>query len=209
MTHAPVYVLRHGQTEWNVAGRLQGHGDSPLTRHGRVQARHMGVALAACLESGVVDLVTSPLGRALQTAEIVMCALQHLTVEWRTDERLREIGVGEWQGRTQEDVTGHERPDLAGRESDWFLEAPGSESLAAFAARVGSFLADQPLRRPLVLVCHGQTGMMLRGLHCGLTPSEALRLDQPQNAFYRLAGRREDRIDARPRTEAITNDAHS
>ncbi|QIE57926.1 histidine phosphatase family protein [Pikeienuella piscinae] len=188
-----MYVLRHGQTEWNVEGRLQGHRDSPLTPHGREQARRMGVALAARLASGGVDVAVSPLGRALQTAEIVIGQLNGLAVTWRTDPRLREIGVGQWEGLTFSEVVARGVQFPPDRDDDWFLDAPGAETLEGVVDRIGAFLA-QKLDRPLVVVCHGQTGMLLRGLYMGLSPHEALGLDQPQDAFYQLTQDTEERI---------------
>jgi len=194
MNEKPIFVLRHGQTEWNSQGRLQGHADSPLTAHGRLQARLMGATLASLLDASETDVVVSPLGRALQTAEIVMSQLKDTHLAWRTDERLREIGVGQWQGLTRTQVAATGKQFSSDRDEDWFLDAPEAETLHDFTARIASFLKSHSFEKPLVVVCHGQTGMILRGLYLGLAPRKALALDQPQDAFYRLAGGTEERI---------------
>ena len=68
MSHAPIFVLRHGETVWNTELRLQGSRDSPLTARGRTQALRMGTALRQALaieghDPATLDLVASPLGR--------------------------------------------------------------------------------------------------------------------------------------------------
>jgi probable phosphoglycerate mutase len=154
----------------------------------------MGAALDALLGDGGIDVVVSPLGRALQTAEIVIGQLKRPCLSWRTDARLREIGIGLWEGLTRGEVIARGVEIAADRQHDWFLDAPEAEGLDAFAARVGAFLAAHRFERPLLAVCHGQTGILLRGLYRGLSPRVALGLDQPQDAFYRLAAGTETRI---------------
>ena len=90
-------ILRHGETEWNRAGRMQGALDSPLTETGRAQARRQGVILRAFGIEGW-RWVASPQGRAAQTAAI---AAQGLDLEIATDDRLKEIGIGDWTGATR------------------------------------------------------------------------------------------------------------
>ncbi len=185
---APIYVLRHGETVWNTQHRQQGHRNSPLTARGQEQARRMGMALGACLGEEGADLVSSTQGRAVQTAGIVIGQLGERCLTWTRDARLREIGIGDWEGHTREELLAAGQQAGASRdESDWFLDAPGAEPLEAFAGRIRSFLDGVRLERPLVVVCHGQTSMVLRGIYLGMTPEESLRLDQPQDVFYRLA----------------------
>ena len=69
---AEIYLVRHGETEWNAQGRFQGCLDSPLTPNGREQARQIGMLLARVLEGyRGVTMHVSPLGRACETAEII------------------------------------------------------------------------------------------------------------------------------------------
>ena len=70
---APLYLLRHGETAWNLERRLQGSKDSPLTTRGREQAAAMGRALAAELacEPGPTIFLRSPLGRTRETASFL------------------------------------------------------------------------------------------------------------------------------------------
>ena len=102
MTFPDIYVLWHGQTEWNLAGRHQGQLDSPLTALGRQQAARQGVILRDVLRhhKNVAGYV-SPLGRARETAEI---ALTGLDIQTRVDARLSEIAFGDWEGLTLADI---------------------------------------------------------------------------------------------------------
>lgn len=85
-----IYLVRHGETEWNRAGRMQGQLDSPLTERGQAQARAVGETLAE-LTNGAngLALVASPLGRTMATATIIAEALDSLNIA--TDARLMEM----------------------------------------------------------------------------------------------------------------------
>lgn len=160
-----LYVLRHGETEWNVAGRMQGQLDSPLTRRGLMQARAMRQRLAAIRTDWTGwDFLTSPLGRAQQTADI---ALGGLGPPIATDARLAEIGMGSWQGLDQKQIAAR-WPGTAAKSDplDWYGAMPDGEPLAQVRARVEAFLADLP--RPAVVVTHGFVSRYLRGLALGL-----------------------------------------
>ncbi len=98
-----IYLLRHGETEWNREGRLQGHGDSPLTERGMAQAVAMGGAVRrAVVEAGedpaAYTLVSSPLGRALATARCVSAVLGSDPAALVEEPRLMEHGFGAGQG---------------------------------------------------------------------------------------------------------------
>jgi probable phosphoglycerate mutase len=160
-----IYVLRHGQTEWNLEGRYQGRKDSPLTDKGRGQAQEQGRLLqAAQIDWNETDAFCSPQMRALTTAQI---ALDDLDVTIRQDARLCEISFGHWEGRTFAEIEA-ESPELDhdGDPFLWHFFAPGGESYEDMAARVQSFLDD--LKRPAVIVTHGITSRVLRGLWLGV-----------------------------------------
>src|SRR5262252_4690764 len=97
--------IRHGETDWNVAGRLQGRHDVPLNARGRLQARHCGDILRSLLAlTGRVpadfDYISSPLGRARETMQLVRGPLGLPPNGYRVDERLSEIAFGDWEGFT-------------------------------------------------------------------------------------------------------------
>ncbi len=155
----PLYVLRHGQTEWNREGRFQGVHDSPLTDKGRAQAMAMGTLIAA---EGITaqshEFLVSPQGRAQETARL---ALLPIGAAARQVDALREISVGTWNGMLRSEIA--ERwpaPDPAETELESYARAPGGESFDDMWLRTGDVLAS--LTRPTVIVTHGITSRFLR-----------------------------------------------
>jgi probable phosphoglycerate mutase len=193
-----IYLLRHGETLWNVAGRLQGQGDSPLTWRGLQQARALGECL--CREIDDLDgfrLLSSPLGRAWQTAVIVAEALGWDPQRIALDARLKERDYGRWAGLTYAQVRERYPGDWARRQdTPWDYRVPGGESSADVAARARAWLESLPHEPRLIVVCHGQFGRVLRGLYLGLPREEIYRLEEPQDALFRLHGGQVERIAA-------------
>jgi phosphoserine phosphatase len=93
-----ILLARHGETDWNREGRFQGHADPPLNRTGRAQAVDLSVAL---MTEQVAGVYSSPLRRALETAEVV--AASHGLEPVPVDD-LREVDVGSWSGLTRAEV---------------------------------------------------------------------------------------------------------
>ncbi|MCF7698874.1 histidine phosphatase family protein [Loktanella sp. M215] len=189
MAYPDLYILRHGETVWNRAGRMQGHLNAPLTELGRDQARRQGQVLQGRDLTGF-GFWTSPLMRAVETAGL---ALAEIAVEVRTDDRLREIDVGDWQGRLRAELSPPD-PDAPrpGPDGDLSLyaRAPG-EGLAAVTARARAFLDD--LDGPAVVVCHGIVSRMLRCAALGLDTAAWTDLQGGQgNVFHLSRGRMEE-----------------
>ncbi|UWR34692.1 histidine phosphatase family protein [Sulfitobacter sp. W027] len=181
-----VFILRHGETEWNLANRLQGHFDSPLTETGRAQAAAQNTILQRCDLAGFSAL-TSPQGRAVTTAEI---ALAGLGLEVATDMRLGEIGIGAWAGETRDTLL-HQTP--AARDSyDLYEHAPEGEGFAALYQRCRSFL--DALTGPHVLVTHGITSRMLRLILMGRAPSALRDMQGGQGVVFRLENGQQKRL---------------
>ncbi|RYE75137.1 MAG: histidine phosphatase family protein, partial [Hyphomicrobiales bacterium] len=99
-----IYMIRHGQTDWNAEIRLQGQKDIPLNDTGRNQARGNGRALADILGTQAIafDYVASPLGRTRETMELLRGAMGLAPEAYRTDDRLKEVSFGDWEGFTLE-----------------------------------------------------------------------------------------------------------
>lgn len=176
-----LWVLRHGETEWNAEGRLQGHLDSPLTEKGRTQARTQAAILASCLPKRV-SVLSSPSPRALRTAEL---ALEGTGREIATDARLMEIALGAWQGRTIEEI----RLGLGDCWGDdphmWKFGAPGGgETLEQMTGRITALLDE--LTGPAVLVTHGLTSRILRCLVLGLPPEALSSVPGGQGVVHHL-----------------------
>jgi len=179
-----IAFLRHGETDWNVEGRLQGQKDVPLNERGRAQARRNGAAMLAALpDVATFDFVASPLGRARETMEIARAAIGLDANAYRTDERLREVTFGEWEGYTTEEVRAREPGGVAAREADkWRFQPPGGESYERLADRVKPWI--QGLDRPTVAVAHGGIGRVLWIELTGLAPDQAVAIDIPHDKVF-------------------------
>ncbi|TJZ63657.1 histidine phosphatase family protein [Chitiniphilus eburneus] len=190
----PFYLLRHGQTEYNTVRRLQGRCDSPLTELGQAQARNMGEALRHRIGDATGwHLLASPLPRAQHSARLVAEALGLPASTIATDERVIEVGFGDWETCLRTDlVAANPALDAA---PDWHFQAPNGETLDQVLARIGDFLADSRLPEKLIVVSHGLYGRLLRGVYTGLDRAGILSGEMPQDAFFHLSGGRIERID--------------
>ena len=158
MSHPELYILRHGETEWNAENRMQGEMNSPLTPKGEMDAARQGEILRSRDLTGFAFL-SSPQGRAFQTAGIALAGIaDHI----RTADRLREIGVGDWSGRLRDELPMPEGKDPFMAQ---YEIAPNGEGFARLETRCRAFLDD--LTGPSVLVTHGITSRMLRAIIIG------------------------------------------
>ncbi|MGR3486296.1 MAG: histidine phosphatase family protein [Paracoccaceae bacterium] len=190
MTH-DLLVIRHGETEWNREGRLQGALDSPLTGRGMRQADALGCLLLRLgVGPGTHAALSSPQGRAWQTALRVLgpCGLAP-----RPDARLREIGVGDWAGLTRGTIGARWPGADDADEIDFYGSAPGGEGFEAVAARVAPLLGA--LTGPTVLVTHGMTGQALRVLAMGWGLDRMWDLPKGQGVAFRIRDGRHDVLD--------------
>ena len=167
-----LFLTRHGQTEMNWSGRLIGRQDSALTDRGKDQAHQVGRKLQTLIGDDPVSLWASPLGRAQATASILSQYVGAPTIQ--TDDRLAEIGLGDWEGMTMEDIEFTSPGALEGTDRfDWAYRAPNGETEAAFFGRLQSWLDEINIdAAPVIAVSHGWAGMGLRSLF----------LDQPFEA---------------------------
>lgn len=164
------FIARHGETVFNIAGRMQGdHPHTPLTRAGFAQANAMGAALRDLLgPRPKLTLWSSSAGRALQTLAIIA---EYLELDWhqaKTDDRLVEIGMGNWSGRYYADLQ-EEVGTFLDLEHGLYTRPPeGGEWYDAIAARVSGWLADtdeDPGDR--LVIMHGMSSRILRGVMTG------------------------------------------
>ena len=173
----PIYFLRHGETDWNVEGRLQGQHDIPLNRNGRGQSERAGLKLLKVLgrpaiESADLAWLASPLGRTRETMEIARRAMGLSPTDYQTDDRLKELSFGRWEGLTWPEVQALE-PNLAwNRETDkWGFTPPGGESYGMLGERLTPWI--ESLRGPTLVVSHGGVARVLMALIGGLATQRA------------------------------------
>lgn len=171
-----LYILRHGETTWNAENRMQGELNSPLTEKGQRQAAYQGEILRGRDLTGF-RFLSSPQGRAFQTAGI---ALATLADKIHTDERLREIGVGDWSGMLRDELPTPDSGDLI----DQYEIAPNGEGFSRLSARCKDFIAD--LSGPTVIVTHGITSRMLRSLIVGESALAGATVHGGQGCVYHL-----------------------
>jgi broad specificity phosphatase PhoE len=191
MARPILYYVRHGETDWNLAGRLQGSHDPALNALGRRQAGVCADILRDLIErEGRSPLdypyVASPLQRARQTAEIMRAALGLAPGDYNVDPRLREISFGEWEGLTFRDVRSHAPQALAARERNkWEFVPPGGESYAQVALRMREWYGA--LDGDTVVIAHGGTARALIAVLGIAPPAEAPSVDIGQGVVYRFA----------------------
>ena len=192
-----ILLLRHGETFWNRERRIQGHTESALTPQGERQAAAMARLVADLIkvEPGDWTLITSPIGRARQTADFVADATG---LEPDVDHRLSEICCGEWEGQLWADIS-RRYPDAAGTGDQFFL-APGGETYDDVMGRASDWLGSLPPEpgRRVIAVSHGVWGRLLRGAYAELARPATVVLPTPQDAIYRLQNGQIDRFDCAP-----------
>ncbi|MDB5651422.1 MAG: histidine phosphatase family protein [Hyphomicrobiales bacterium] len=169
--------LRHGETDWNAEGRLQGGQDIPLNAKGLAQAEAAGRIVGkivgrdkARLEA--FDYVASPLGRARRTMELARGALALDPFAYRIEERLRELSFGRWEGMTWPEVQVDDPGAAARREADkWSLVPPGGESYAMLCDRLRPWL--ETIDCDTIAVAHGGVARCLMYLLAGTATERA------------------------------------
>jgi glucosyl-3-phosphoglycerate phosphatase len=159
-------LLRHGQTDYNATGRMQGHLDSHLTPEGVAQAERVAPEIARLKPHRIIS---SDLRRAADTADVVAAACG---VPVEVDARLRETHLGDWQGRTVADIETSWPGAIATWRSDPAWAPPGGESRVEVVRRctpvveeLDDALAEESEASTAVLVAHGG---MIAGVVCGL-----------------------------------------
>ena len=186
---APViYYIRHGETAWNADGRLQGTQDTALNELGRKQAVRSGQILADLLardgrDKTQIPYLSSPLLRARMTMELMRGALNLSPEDYATDDRLREIGYGQWEGSTLSEMQAADPAFFAKRLADkWRVAPEGGETYEAVQRRMRDWYDG--VRGDMVVVAHGGTARALMVSLGFETPASASDLPIAQGAVY-------------------------
>ncbi|MEM7729650.1 MAG: histidine phosphatase family protein [Pseudomonadota bacterium] len=164
-----IFLIRHGETEWNVEERYQGRRDSPLTDRGCEQSKHYGLWLSKMVRKP--DTVySSPLGRARQTEAILRPFLNAPTTRW--DDRLQEVDFGSWTGIQRADILTDPSNKHHGQGcSSTRFGSPDGESLDAALCRAASWLGE--LEGTVIAVTHGLICRVIEAAYVG-RPKQAM-----------------------------------
>jgi probable phosphoglycerate mutase len=186
-----IYHIRHGETDWNAEGRLQGWQDLAMNATGLVQASAAGKLLRdlfarAGRAADDFDYVSSPLMRATTTMRLVRTELGLPVEGFACDDRLREISYGDWEGLTMPQMQARDPTRFAERSRDkWDTAPPSGESYAALMRRVAAWYAA--LTRDTVVAAHGGTTRVLMVITGVAAPADAADCRIEQGAVYVFA----------------------
>ena len=162
------YIVRHGQTNWNILGKTQGHGNSDLTPKGENQALELSKAIK---EYPIDYIYSSDLGRAVQTAEIIGSTIG---VDIIQTPSLREMGFGDWEGLLIEEIKkDHAKTYETWRNQPHLVNIPNGETLHIIKDRVDAFIKELNEKydnKHILLVSHSVTVrvMLLSFLNSGV-----------------------------------------
>ena len=185
-----VVLVRHGVTDWNEQGRLLGRSDVPLNQRGRAEAAAVAEAVK---DLGPAELLSSPQRRTFETAEIVAAACG---LEARTDERLAEVWLRGWQGKTFAEL--HNDPDVHAYLRDPFHLSDEIEPCESVRERILSLIDELRTNqrdRPVVLVSHGDPLRIFVAELLGLPPGEfrSFSIDNGSATLARI-GRKKNHV---------------
>lgn len=182
-------MIRHGQTDWNAEGRLQGQKDIGLNDKGRAQARHNGATLRMLVGDrvGAFDFVASPLSRTRETMQLARGEMGLDPLDYRTDDRLVELSFGDWEGQTLDEIraVAPDRLKMRSRQKWAFIPpGPDAESYEILSWRVGAWL--QSVEKPTVCVSHGGVIRSCFRLIGDVGEDEACEMNIPQDRILKI-----------------------
>lgn len=191
-----IYLLRHGETIYNTQGRYQGELDSALTEDGKNQVKQN----ARMLKSLISDpanwtIFSSPLGRTLHSTEIICEMIGYDFSKVIQDERLSEVAVGSWAGLTSKEIEAS-WPNLFKNTDmyNWYFNSPDGESYESVQKRLNEWFDSIKKERNVIVVSHGLTGRILRGIYSDLDKNDALKQEVSQSTFFKLSNKSIQRV---------------
>jgi broad specificity phosphatase PhoE len=189
----PIYFIRHGETDWNREGRIQGQIDIPLNDAGHQQAVAISRGLKTFLGNSKIDLfVVSPLTRTRQTMGYLAREFDIPQSRIETEPAMLELAFGIWEGHYFKDLkTNPEYPKDLDHRFRW--RPPEGESYEDGLERVRQWIGR--IDGPTVIIAHGAIGRCLIGLVSDLAPSALIKMPTPQGHFCRLQDGRIDWFD--------------
>lgn len=182
-----LYLIRHGETDWNREARYQGQRDIPLNDTGRAQARRHGAVLKALMPTiADFDFVASPLQRAVETMRLIRETLDLDPDDFRIAPEIAELSYGHWEGELAGELPLKDPDGVADKAADPYGWRPrGGESYHDLEVRVTDWLGR--LDANTVAVSHGGVSRVARGALLGVDRSFVPFLEVPQDKILKLA----------------------
>ena len=176
-----LYIIRHGQTDWNATNKIQGATNTPLNDFGRTQAKRNGEILARHLYTpSDFQFVSSTLNRARETMEIVRAELGLPEDVYKTDQRLIEVNYGAWQGSSWDELRKENSASIEQRFNDpWSTVPPDGESYEQASNRILTWL--EGTSGDMVIVTHGGIMRCIHGHFANKDFVERPKMDVPQD----------------------------
>jgi probable phosphoglycerate mutase len=183
-----IYLVRHGQTDWNSERRLQGQKDIPLNDTGRKQAARNGQKLGQLIANpDSFHFTASPLGRTCETMEIMRSQMGLKPKVYSMDEQLLEISFGDWEGYTFDELRVDYPEAVKARHANkWTFLQPNGESYQILCDRLEPWLAS--VEQNTVVVCHGGVIRALLHLLQGTPEDEIVEMIVPQDRLFAWYG---------------------
>ncbi|ALS00932.1 hypothetical protein ATZ33_05980 [Enterococcus silesiacus] len=183
-----IYLLRHGETEYNRQGIYQGTLDSPLTPLGKRQVKENGLLLKQKLrtfDDQEIAFFYSPLGRTKQSAQIIYETLDRQVINLIKDEQLKEVNIGSWNGKNRQAIIA-ETKDKGYNEFNWYFKSPNGETYKDVQLRCTKWLEEIKTvkQQHIIVMSHGLLGRVLRGSILKLPYEKTIQLDVPQTGFF-------------------------
>ncbi len=184
--HPPIIFIRHGETDWNKRGLIQGSIDTDLNEKGHQQARAIARALTS-RKSLFTDfeLVCSPQKRARQTMAHIVVSLERDSNLVRIDDRVRELGFGIWEAKPFWELKASPIYP-ADPEDRYYWQPEGGESYADGVMRSSSWKLS--VNKPTIVVSHGAVGRCLIGNAVGLSRADLVEMQTPQGSWCLIEG---------------------
>jgi len=184
-----IYIIRHGQTAWNLQKRKQGRKDSPLTYRGIQQA----MSVSEFIKNSIVDVeeykfVISPQWRCQQYASIICDMVGKQFSDCIMEENLREHSFGSWEGKTEEEIEIQFPKFLERRykpENYWNFIVPMGESYELLSSRVSKVI-EKYRKQKAIFICHEMVSKVMRGYLLNMTNAATLDLNHPQDTVYHI-----------------------
>jgi len=184
-----IYIIRHGQTAWNLQKRKQGQRDSPLTYKGIQQA----IAVSEFINNNIVGVedykfIISPQWRCQQYSSIICDLVGKQFSDCIMEENLREHSFGSWEGKTEDEIEIQFPKFLERRykpENYWNFIVPMGESYELLSNRVLK-VVEKYKNQKIIFICHEMVSKVMRGHLLKMTNKATLQLNHPQDTIYHV-----------------------